>query len=57
MRNLFYAALAATMASLFVAMFWAQVGSIATAFARVQMGTYAVTSGPYMPIKSLQPVY
>ena len=58
MRNrLFNVAIAATMASLFVAMFWAQVGSIATAFARAQTGTYAVTSGPYLPIKSLQPVY
>ena len=58
MRNLiFNVAIGATMASLFVAMFWAQVGSIATAFARAQMGTYAVTSGPYIPIKSLQPVY
>ena len=57
MRNLFYTALAATMASLFVAMVWAQVDGIATAFARAQMGTYAATPGPYLPIKSLQPVY
>ena len=58
MRNLiFNVAIGATMASLFVAMFWAQVDGLATAFARAQMGTYAATPGPYLPIKSLQPVY
>jgi hypothetical protein len=57
MKNLLHVAVAVTMASLFVVMFWAQVGGVATAFARGKMGTYAVTSSPYLPIKSLQPVY
>jgi hypothetical protein len=56
MRNLlFNVAIPAAMASLFIAMFWAQVGGIATAFARAKMGTYAVASSPY--IQRLQPVY
>jgi hypothetical protein len=58
MRNrnlLFNVAIAATMVSLFVVVFWAQVGGIATAFARSKAGTYAFTSSPF--IQRLQPVY
>jgi hypothetical protein len=55
MKNLLYVALAATMASLFVVMFWAQVGGVATAFARSKTGTHTVTYS--LPIQSLQPVY
>jgi hypothetical protein len=56
MRNLlFNVAIAATMVSLFVVVFWAQVGGIATAFARSKAGTYAFTSSPY--VQRLQPVY
>jgi hypothetical protein len=57
MRNLINVAIAATMASLFAVMFWAQVGVIATAVARTKPETYAVTSSPYLPIQMLEPVY
>jgi hypothetical protein len=57
MKNFLYGAVAATMASLFAVMFWAQVGGVATAFARSKTGSYVATSSPYMPIQSLQPVY
>ena len=57
MKNFLYGAVAATMASLFAVMFWAQVGGVATAFARSNTGSYVATSSPYMPIQSLQPVY
>jgi hypothetical protein len=50
-------AIAATMASLFAVMFWAQVGAIATTVARAKPETYAVTSKPYPPIQMLEPVY
>jgi hypothetical protein len=57
MRNaVFNFAIAVAMTSVFVTMFWLQVGSVATAAARTKMGTYAViTSG--MSIQRLQPVY
>ena len=57
MRNLINVAIAATMASLFVVMFWAQVGVIATAVAQAKPETYAATSNPYLPIQMLEPVY
>jgi hypothetical protein len=58
MRNLITnLALAATMATLFVVMFWAQVGAIATAAAGAKTETYAVTPNPYLQIRILQPVY
>jgi len=57
MRNaVFNFAVAVTMTSVFVTMFWLQVGSVATAAARTKTETYAViTSG--MSIQRLQPVY
>jgi hypothetical protein len=53
---LFKFAIAITMTSVFVVMFWAvQVGGAATAAARAKAGPYAaVTSGS---IQRLQPVY
>jgi hypothetical protein len=57
MRRLITVAIAATMASLFVVMFWAQVGVIATAVAQAKPETYAATSNPYLPIQMLEPVY
>jgi hypothetical protein len=57
MRNLINVAIAATMASLFAVMFWAQVGVIATAVARAKPETYAVTSNPYLPTQMFEPVY
>jgi hypothetical protein len=49
--------LAATMAMLFVVMFWAQVGAIATAAAGAKTETYAVTPNPHLEIRILEPVY
>ncbi len=57
MRNLINVAIAATMASLFAVMFWAQVGVIATAVARAKPETYAVSSSPYLSVQKLEPVY
>jgi hypothetical protein len=59
MRNaLFNFAIAVTMTTVFVVMFWGvQVGASAAAAARAKIGTYAVTSDHYMPIQRLQPVY
>jgi hypothetical protein len=59
MRNaLFNFAIAVTMTSVFVVMFWGvQVGAAATVAARAKTGTYAVTSDHYIPIHRLQPVY
>ena len=57
MHNLVNVTISATMASLFVVMFWAQVGVIATAVARAKPETYAATSNPYLPIQMLEPVY
>ena len=57
MRRLIPVAIAATMASLFAVMFWAQVSVIATAVARAKPETYAVTSNPYLPIQMFEPVY
>jgi hypothetical protein len=54
MRNLFQVAIAATMASLFAVMFWAQVWTIATAAAGAKT-TYAVSSNPN--IQTLEPAY
>ena len=57
MRNaVFNFAVAVTMTSVFVTMFWLQVGSVATAAAPTKTGTYAViTSGT--SIQRLQQVY
>jgi hypothetical protein len=61
MRNiLFNLAIAFTMTSVFVVMFWAvQVGDTVTAAraAGASAGTYAVSADQYMPIRSLEPVY
>jgi hypothetical protein len=58
MRNLITnLAIATMMASLFVVMFWAQVGAIATAAAGAKTETYAVTPNPYLQIQILEPVY
>jgi hypothetical protein len=59
MRNaLFNFAIAVTMTSVFVVMFWAGLaGTAASAAARAKTETYAVTSDHYMPIQRLQPVY
>jgi hypothetical protein len=59
MRNaLFNFAIAVTMTTVFVVMFWGvQVGAAATAAARAKTGTFAATSDYYMPIQRLQPVY
>ena len=57
MRNaVFNFAIAVAMTSVFVTMFWLQVGSVATAAAPTKTGTYAViTSGT--SIQRLQQVY
>jgi len=57
MKNLLNGAVAGTMASLFVVMFWAQLGGIATAFARAKAESHAVASDHYTLIQRLQPVY
>ena len=60
MRNLFFnVAVAATMASLFVVIFWvAQAGAAETvAAARVKTETYAVSSNSYLPIQLLESAY
>ena len=59
MRNaLFNFAIAVTMTTMFVVMFWGvQVGTSAAAATRAKTGTYAVTSDHYTPIQRLQPVY
>ena len=55
MRNtVFNFAIAVAMTSVFVTMFWVQVGGAATAAARTKTGAYAVMSGQHM---RLQPVY
>jgi hypothetical protein len=58
MRNvLFNFAIAFTMTSVFVVLFWSvQIGAAVSATARAKTGTYAVASDQYLPIK-LQPVY
>ena len=57
MKNLLNGAVAGTMASLFIVMFWAQLGGIATAFARAKAESHAVASDHYTLIQRLQPVY
>jgi hypothetical protein len=60
MRNPFFdIAVAATLASLFVVMFWAvQVGGVATAAAaQAKTETYAVSSNSYLPIQLLEAAY
>jgi hypothetical protein len=59
MRNaLFNFAIAVTMTTVFVVMFWGvQVGASAAATTGAKTGIYAVTSDHYMPIQRLQPVY
>ena len=59
MRNaLFNFAIAVTMTTVFVVMFWGvQVGAAATVAARAKAESYAVTSDHYMPFQRLQPVY
>jgi len=55
MRKLIQIAIAATMASLFAVMFWAQVATIATAVAGTKTETYSVSSHPN--IQTLEPAY
>ncbi len=57
MSYLINAAIAVTMASLFIVKFWGQVGEIATAVARAKPGAYAVMSNPYLPIQTFEAVY
>ena len=59
MRNaLFNFAIAVTMTTVFVVMFWGvQLGAAATAATGAKTGAYAVTSDHYTPIQRLQPVY
>jgi hypothetical protein len=59
MRNaLFNFAIAVTMTTVFVVMFWGlQVSASAAAATRAKTGTFAVTSDHYVPIQRLQPVY
>jgi hypothetical protein len=57
-KALFNFAIAVTMTTAFVVMFWGlQVGAFAAAATRAKTGTYAVTSDHYMPIQRLEPVY
>ena len=58
MRNaVFHFAIAVAMTSVFVTMFWVQVGGAVTAAARTKTGVYAVMSGQHMSIQRLEPVY
>ena len=57
MRNaVFNFAIAVMMTSVFVTMFWVQVGGAATAAARTKTGGYVVITSD-MSIERLQPVY
>jgi len=57
MRKLLAFAIAATMTSLFALIFW-QFGMNATDAAGPRSKPdYAITSGPYLPIQGLDPVY
>ena len=57
-KSFFNVVVAATMASLFVVIFWvAQVGAAATAAAAVKTETYAVSSNAYLPIQLLEFAY
>ena len=50
--------LAVMMTSLFVVMFWAQAGVIATnAVALPKVISYGFAPGPYLPLVPLDPVY
>jgi hypothetical protein len=50
--------LAVMMTSLFVMMFWAQVGAITTnAVALPKIISYGFAPGPYLPFVPLDPVY
>ena len=50
--------LAVMMTSLFVMMFWAQVGAITTnAVALPNIISYGFAPGPYLPFVPLDPVY
>jgi hypothetical protein len=50
--------LAVMMTTLFVLMFWAQIGVITTnAFARPKVISYGFAPDPYLPSQPLDPIY